>query len=228
MTDLGQRHDAAGVHPADELGGHRGRADLVDVTVQDRPGHTHFLEGVEVPPGALRLRPRDEPAAAAQRRLERHVGAEAEADRAPERLGRRLGEGGVHEGRAGGVADQDRRVVLGQAVPQLGGAGQLLEAPGGVGARARALEAGEERPDVDPQDERALGLQPPRHRDDTQVPAAVPGDEEHDLGRRTRRRIDVDGAEGSERERLPRAGGRGGRSEGRPPRHGRCRRRRRR
>ena len=65
----------------------RGLADLVDLTLEDDPRHAHPREGVEVGSRALRLRAGVEPAAAAQRRVQRHVGAEAEADRPPEGLG---------------------------------------------------------------------------------------------------------------------------------------------
>jgi hypothetical protein len=108
---------------------------------------------------------------------------------------------------------------------ELDRAGQILEGPRRVGTALRSLQALQERSDVDARDERAEVPQPFRHRDDAQVPAAVPGDEQHDLLGRARRRVERDPAEHGRRERLRgRAGEAASRESEGQRQNGRCER----
>ena len=182
MPHLGQQHDLRPLDLLDVPLHVVGEADLVGLPLEGDPRHLEAGAGEEAHPLPLGARPPGEPLPLAQRRLERQVGAEAHADRAAECVRRRLDDRRVGQGGARGVADHDRRDVAREFELLLHVLAQHLEVGGGVvaglfGGLHRLVEARQ----VDADDQRVERGEDVRHVHDTQVPAAVAGEEEDDV-----------------------------------------------
>ena len=202
MADLREREESCGAGRGHEGARGCGIAHLVGLALKHHPGHREAGEGGEVVADALDLLLEGEAALPARRVVDLEVRTEAEADRPGERLRGCGGQGRVDERRARRVAHQDRALVRRELAVELDRAGQLLQGARRVGAALRRLQALQERTDVDADDERAEVPHALRHRDDTQVPAAVARDEQHDLVGRALRRVERDLAERGQGECL--------------------------
>ena len=160
------------------------------------------------------------PGARTQRRCgEILSGAEAETERAGEGPGRRLHQGRVYHGRAGGVADQHRNVILAHADFFLHLVAQGFEIrrhhlAGCAGALRRSLQAAEVLADIGTDHHRSHVGERARHADHAQLPATIAGEENRNAARLAVRNVDGDGAETPGRQARGVGGGGGGGGRG--------------